>query len=70
MFAIRSLLRRLKFDPQATMYINTQVVRDFIKVLGEPLGFGREPTDFVPEEEMNSFIGKVLGMGTVCCQFG
>ena len=58
------VFHRVRFDPQATMYINTQVVRDFVKVLPAPLGFGRELTDFVPEDEMNAFMGKTLDLET------
>ena len=55
----------MKFDPGATMFINTQIVRDFVKVLPAPMGFGKETADVIPEEDMNAFMGETLELPRV-----
>ena len=50
--------RRVRFDTNATMFMNAQVVRDFVKALPVPMGLCKDEAEAVSNSALNEFLGK------------
>jgi hypothetical protein len=51
---------RVQFDKQASMFIPTNTLREFVRILPEPMGFGAAVDQAVPETAIKEFIGMWL----------